>query len=391
MNSLNYCRLLISVALLTTPAFSDAPTESIQRTYTAADRKADLAKGIIRGIHLTGSAAASKKYREKFMRMVSETVVNAAIIDIKEETGFIYIPGVKPAIRVGASQPVMSDWKEWLAFLKEQGIYTAARIVVYKDNIYPRQNRAAAVKNVHGEIWFDRTKTTWLDPYSDEAQSYNLLVALEAAKLGFDEIQFDYIRFPTDGNLGMMRFSRPFGRTSSSDALVEFLRKARQLLHPMGVKLSIDVFGLTTTHNHGMGIGQQIGPMSEQVDFVCPMVYPSHYNPGEYGLKNPNDDPYKTIYFAMRDAKKSLGEQGLAKLRPYLQDFSLKGRGIRYGIKEVQDQIQASADQGILSWTLWNARCSYTWDAIRTPVTPKPLKTSSEPSVSPSTNSEISH
>ncbi len=368
MGSIPIARLLLILFFAGSASVADAPVESqVPPVRTVMERKAEIARGEIRAIHLTGSAAASKKYREKLKKMLDQTILNGVIIDIKEETGYIYIPGVSTAEKAGAYQRTMGDWKEWLAQLESEGVYAAARIVVNKDNIYPRKNLAAAVKNTHGEIWFDRTKTTWMDPYSNEAQRYNLLVALEAAKLGFDEIQFDYIRFPTDGSLNMMRFSQTFNKRTSAAAIVEFLMKAKQLLQPMGVKLSIDVFGLTTTGS-GMGIGQDMAAMSEQVDFVCPMVYPSHYNPGEYGLAIPNDAPYETITFAMREAKKMLG--GVSKLRPYLQDFSLKGRGKRYAAKEVRAQIQASADQGIVGWTLWNARCSYTLDALRDPVTP---------------------
>lgn len=242
--------------------------------------------------------------------------------------------------------------------------------MVFKDNIAPRKTPSLAVHNNNGELWFDRKHGTWLDPYNREAWRYILLIALEASKLGFDEIQFDYIRFPTDGALAAMHFSKPYSRTAASRALVDFLMEARQLLHPMGAKISIDVFGLTTSVNTGMGIGQLMGPMAEQVDFVCPMTYPSHYAKGEYGLANPNDQPYRTISLAMRGALKTLGPESAQKLRPYLQDFSLKGRGIPYRAKEVRAQIQAAADMNVLSWTLWNANCHYTLDAIRTPITP---------------------
>lgn len=357
------------------PLWADAPPEQAVPVRTADIRRDEIARGHIRAIHMTGAAAASLNYREKLHRMLNDTLINSVIIDIKEETGFVYIPGVAPAIRVGAYQPILSDWKGLLDDLHARGVYTVARMVVKKDNIYPRKVPATAVKNPLGEVWFDRTKTTWLDPYSDDAQTYNLLVALEAAKLGFNEIQFDYIRFPTEGHLQMMRFSKPLTRASASAALVGFLRKARQLLSPMGVKVSIDVFGLTTSDMTGMGIGQQLGPMSEQVDFVYPMVYPSHYNPGEYGLAVPNDSPYETISYAMRDAMRVLGPEAIHKLRPWLQDFSLRGRGKRYGAAEVRAQIQAAADQGIFSFALWNARCNYTWDAIRTPVVPAAIQT----------------
>jgi hypothetical protein len=312
--------------------------------------------------------AGSKKYRKHFDELLQTTVINAVVIDIKEFEGEVYIPGVSMAEKAGAYVPAMPDIGTWLADLKRQNVYTVARIVVFKDNIMPRKNKALAVKNPQGDLWYDRHRITWLDPYNTEAGRYNLLIALQAAKLGFDEVQFDYIRFPTDGSLSQMRFAKPYSKKEAPQALIGFLKQARQLLEPTGTKISIDVFGLTTTDNTGMGIGQLFAPMAEQIDFVCPMVYPSHYAKGEYGIPNPNDQPYKTISMAMHDALRALGPAQAWKLRPYLQDFSLKGRGIRYGKKEVRAQIQAAADQGVESWTLWNARCSYTLDAIKTPV-----------------------
>jgi hypothetical protein len=324
----------------------------------------------VRAIHLTASAAGSKKYRKKLDKMLQDTTLNAVVIDLKDEGGEVYVPGVKAVERAGSYRREIPDMASWVADLKKRQIYTVGRIVVFKDNILPRKNTALAVHNNNGEIWFDRKHTTWLDPYSPEAWRYILLIALEAAKLGVDEIQFDYIRFPTDGAIATMRFSKPYSRTAASRALVQFLTEAGQLLHPLGAKVSIDVFGLTTSVNTGMGIGQLMGPMAEQVDFVCPMTYPSHYAKGEYGLANPNDQPYRTISLAMRDALKTLAPQGTQKLRPYLQDFSLKGRGIPYRAKEVRAQIQAAADLHVMSWTLWNANCHYTLDAIRTPILP---------------------
>ena len=324
----------------------------------------------IHALHVTAWLAGSKKYRAHLNELFKTTVINAIVVDIKEYEGEVYIPGVKMAEKAGAYVPAIPDVAAWIADLKRQGIYTVARIVVFKDNIMPRKNKSLAVKNPQGELWYDRHHVTWLDPYNPEAGRYNLLIALEASKLGFDEVQFDYIRFPTDGTLKQMRFSHPYDKDAAPRALVSFLQQARQLLHPLGTKISVDVFGLTTTVTSGMGIGQRMSPMAEQVDYVCPMTYPSHYAKGEYGIPNPNDQPYKTIHLAMHDALKALGPSGQAKLRPYSQDFSLKGRGIHYGKKEVRAQMQAAADLGLPSWTLWNARCSYTLDAIKTPIIP---------------------
>jgi hypothetical protein len=321
----------------------------------------------IRAVHLTCWNAGSKKYREKLNERLKNSSVNALVIDIKEYHGEVYLPGVELVHQAGAYVNAIPDLADWVAELKKRGIYTIARVVVFKDNIYARKNRAAAVKNRLGEIWYDRNRVTWLDPYNKEAHRYNLVIAHAAARMGFDEIQFDYIRFPTDGNLKMIKYPGPHTRESASDALVTFLSEARRLLHPLGVKISIDVFGLVTSDNSGMGIGQLIVPMTEQVDYVCPMVYPSHYYKGEYGIPHPNAEPYRTIYYGMRDAIRTLGPQS-AKLRPWLQDFSLFG--VKYGPKEIRAQMQACADLGIQDWSMWNAGGTYTWSALETPAEP---------------------
>jgi hypothetical protein len=340
-------------------------TPSVQAgSVTATPQRA------LHAVHLTAPAAGSRKYRAKLEAMLTSTIVNSIVVDMKDEDGFVYVPGVKIAQRSGAYAAVVPDLQTWLADLKKRGIYTVARIVVFKDNRAPRANKSWGVHNLYGDLWYDRRKGTWLDPYNTESWRYNLLVALQAARCGFDEVQFDYIRFPTDGNLATSRFSRPFSRSTAPQALVRFLEEAAQLLHPLGAKISIDLFGLTTSVSTGMGIGQKLTVMAEPVDYVCPMTYPSHYARGEYGIPNPNDEPYKTVHLAMRDALRLLGPEGARKLRPYLQDFSLKGRGIPYRAKEVRAQIQAALDEGIANWTLWNANSHYTLEALRNPFFP---------------------
>lgn len=358
---------------------TDAVVPPEESTPPASHLTPSNAPSVVRGIHLTAAAAGSRKYREKLDRLFNETLINCVVIDLKDEGGEVHVPGVKMVERTGAYRRTIPDLAEWVASLKKRGIYTVGRIVVFKDNILPRKIPGAGVRNPNGDLWFDRKKITWADPYSQEAWRYNLLISLEAAKLGIEEIQYDYIRFPTDGMLSQMRFSKPYSKAAASQALVSFLGQARQLLHPLGAKLSIDVFGLTTTDQTGMGIGQLLRPMADQVDFVCPMTYPSHYAKGEYGLANPNDQPYKVIAFAMRDAQKVLGPEGAHKLRPYLQDFSLKGRGIPYRAKEVRAQIQAAADLGVMSWTLWNASCQYSWEALKEPVVAVPFVSTTTP------------
>ncbi|MHB9154608.1 MAG: putative glycoside hydrolase [Endomicrobiales bacterium] len=315
----------------------------------------------MRGIHLTAWVSGSSRHRAHLDQLLNETELNTAVIDIKEYEGEVYIPGFKKAEQYKTYVPAIPDIRAYLANLKSRGVYTVARLVVFKDNVLARHKPEWAVKDLSGNIWKDRRGNSWTDPYNREVWDYNLSLAEHAADLGFQEIQFDYIRFPSDGNIRTCQYSQKHSSTTSADALVGFLKEANRRLKPRGVSLSIDVFGLTTTVPHDMGIGQKIIEMTQWVDYVSPMVYPSHYARGEYGITDPNKAPYHTVYLGMAGAKKRLGEAA-GKLRPYLQDFSL---GHRYGEKEVRDQIQACYDNDIPEWLLWNPRCVYTRPALK--------------------------
>lgn len=176
---------------------------------------------------------------------------------------------------------------------------------------------------------------------------------------GFDEIQFDYTRFPSDGNMKNCVYTQKDSSSTHSGVITSFLHEAYSRLKPKGVNVSVDVFGLATTSTDDMGIGQKIVGMAKEVDFVSPMVYPSHYAEGEYGIPDPDAEPYKTLYISLNTAKKRMPAE---KLRPYLQDFSLKHH---YGAKEVRKQIQAAYDNGIGEWILWDPKCVYTAAALK--------------------------
>lgn len=315
----------------------------------------------VRGIHLTSWVAGSSKIRSAIDKLLDETELNAVVIDVKEYEGEVYIPGVTLANENKTFVKAIPDVKDYIASLKGRGIYTVARIVVFKDNLMAGKKPQWGVQSAEGGLWKDRKGNAWLNPYSKEAWSYNLDVAQRAVELGFDEIQFDYIRFPSDGNTRDCRYGTAYSSTTSQGALNGFLEEANRRLKPMGVNLSIDVFGLTTTAIHDMGIGQKILDMAKWVDFVCPMVYPSHYAKGEYGIADPDAAPYRTVFMSMSGARKRMGEVS-SKLRPYLQDFSLEHH---YGQKEVSQQIQAAYDNDIGEWLLWNPRCVYTKSALK--------------------------
>lgn len=339
----------------------DQNVTDVVTTTTTSDTKHEerVTERYIRGIHFTGWASGSEKSRKIAMDLFENTELNTAVIDIKESEGHVYIGGIKIVDANRAHVVAIPDIGEYISYLKSKGIYTIARIVVFRDDTITRKNPDLAVKNPDGTIWTDRKNVAWLDPYNKDAWDYNLQIAERAATIGFDEIQFDYIRFPSDGNTKNCRYSKPHCAAEASKALVGFLKEANRRLKAKDVKISVDVFGLTTTATDDMGIGQKIVEMTEWVDYVSPMVYPSHYEKGNYGIAEPNKEPYKVVYYAMEGALKRIPKR---KLRPWLQDFSCGG--YKYDKNAVRAQMQACYDNKVGSWLLWNAKSVYTREAL---------------------------
>lgn len=312
----------------------------------------------VKGMHLTTRAAASSFHKTRINDLLDTTELNAVVIDIKEIDGEISIKNVYGGLSYSKNLP---NVESYLNDIKNKGFYAIARIVVFRDNVMPRKKPELAVKNSDGTLWEDRNRLTWLNPYKKGSVDYILELAEKTADMGFDEIQFDYIRFPSDGRTKDCRYGVNHSSVTASAAIVDFLKQAHNRLSSKGIKLSIDVFGLTTTDKGDMGIGQKIVEMAEYVDYVSPMIYPSHYANGEYGIPNPNKEPYRTVYIALQGAKKRLPVE---KLRPWLQDFSL--RGVKYGPAELNAQIQACYDCDVKTWLLWNAACKYTKEGLKT-------------------------
>jgi len=318
----------------------------------------------VRGIHLSAWIAGSKKHRQKIKQLFAETELNTVVIAVKEYNGEVYIPGVKTAQEIGAYRAAMPDIRTFLDELKKDGVYTSARIVLFKDSIAATMRPEWAVRDASGNIWKNNKGTAWVDPYNRNTWEYNFAVAEACIDLGFEEIQFDYVRFPSDGEVSQCRYSQPHSSTTAINNLGDFLRAARKRLkEKRGANISVDVFGLTTAVEHDMGIGQNIVAMAKEADFICPMVYPSHYPKGSFGYRNPNSQPYPIVCKSMEKASRRLGLD-TGKLRPYLQDFSL---GYKYTSKEVREQIQACYDMDIPEWTLWNPRSSYSSEALLEP------------------------
>jgi len=317
----------------------------------------------VRGVHLSAWAASSFKLRKRIWDLLKTTEINTVVLAVKEYDGEVYVPGVPLAEKYGAYVNAIPDLEKYLAELKDSGVYRVARIVVFKDNILSQKRPDLAVQSPDGRVWKDFAGNSWLDPYNKEVWDYIFSIGERCVQLGFEEIQFDYIRYPSDGDIRQCRYSYAQHNSSSAARNLEnFLLAANKRLKPMGINLSIDIFGLIPSIEHGMGIGQSLVNMSRNIDYISPMVYPSHYSKGEYGISEPNREPYKVVHRTLSDAAKRLGVD-LPKLRPYLQDFSLFG--VHYGAEQVKAQIQACDDVGVKNWLLWNPNSKFTKEALK--------------------------
>jgi hypothetical protein len=325
----------------------------------------------VKGIHLTSWYAGSKKGRAKFEKLFAETELNTAVIDVKEVEGDVYLYDVLLDDEIDMYVPAISKPKAYLEYLKDRGIYTIARIVVFNDIRLAKERPDWMVKTAtpvpkalelgfQEDIWVDDMGRPWADPYNEDVWDYNIDVAIRAIELGFQGVQFDYIRFPSDGFTKWCRYSKPHTSTGSIAALAGFLERAHNRLKPMGAEISIDTFGLAGSNAGGMGIGQKLTHLLDYIDVLSPMMYPSHYAPMEYGIEDPNSAPYETVSRSAQDTLEMLKDTGV-ELRPWLQDFSL---GVRYTEEHVRAQIEALRDLGVDEWMLWNPSCRYTKKAL---------------------------
>lgn len=323
---------------------------------------------VVKAAYLTYYGVADKGIRGRVLDLLNRTELNGVVIDVKGDRGWIpYRTQVPLALENGAQGPVIiKEFDQMLADLKARGVYTIARIVVFKDNVLAHYKPEWAVIDTRtGQPWLDNERLAWLDPFREEVWDYAIAVAKEAAQKGFDEIQFDYVRFPTDGKLGAALYSRPNTRETRLPAIAGFLAKARRELAPMGVFVAADLFGYTAFNENDTDIGQRIEELAPHLDYFSPMVYPSGYHLGIPGTRNPVENPYKVVFESVKLIRKRSAHTPV-KVRPWIQDFRDYAFDRRpFGVKEVQAQAKAATDAGAQGWMLWNPRNSYTAEALR--------------------------
>jgi hypothetical protein len=311
----------------------------------------------VRGIHVTMALASLDGKIAEYLKLVDQGM-NTLELDIKDENGEIgFLPSSVPLARdVGAAKPYYKP-REAARLAHRKGVYLIGRVVTFEDPMLAAGKPELAIKNADGSVWKNQAGLGWTNPYDKRVWDYNVSIAEVAARAGFDEIQFDYVRFPTDGDISSIVYP---GKTTTPPGWViaEFVHYAAQRLKPLGVRISTDLFGLSATRD--LGIGQVPRRLAKYVDAIYPMVYPSHFGPGEYGLEEPNDAPGATVEWSLSDFRQEL-KKGKAELIPWLQDFSY---GRTYGLADVKAQIEAARLMGARGYLLWNTLGIYTPGAL---------------------------
>jgi hypothetical protein len=320
----------------------------------------------IRGIYLNAWAAGSTRRVEALLELARRTEINTFVIDIKDASGYVsHRTGVALAQESGATGQIrIRDLRGLLRRLRAEGIYPIARIVIVQDPILAAARPDMAIQDRNGGAFRDAKGFYWLNPYDRRVWDYHVDLAREMARMGFPEIQWDYVRFPDVPASEKARLVYPgAGDTPQYQAICDFLAYAREQLADEGVVVTADVFGVTTSASRDVGIGQIWESLIADVDVALPMVYPSHYWRGSFGYQSPNAYPYEVVKRALQDAlRRSAAVPGAGATRPWLQDFTL-GQP-RYGAPEVRAQIQAAYDAGIQEWILWNPGSRYTESAL---------------------------
>ena len=311
----------------------------------------------VKALYLTVYGAASKKLREAALETIAQNRMNALVIDVKGDRGIIpFKVDIPLAEEIGAQKLILiKDMPALMKSLKEKGLYLIARIVVFKDDPLAAARPQWAVKK-GGGVFRDREKLRWVDPFRREVWDYNLAIARAAAELGFDEIQFDYVRCPdTKGVV----FSQPSNQETRTRAVTGFLKAAHEALAPDNVMVAADIFGYVLWNLDDTGIGQKIDAAVNSVDVVSPMLYPSGYHLGLPNYRNPVQHPYKIVYLTLKRGQERTGVSPV-RFRPWLQAFrDYAFHGGDFGEERLQQQIQAAEKFGSSGWMFWNPRNIY--------------------------------
>lgn len=325
----------------------------------------------VKGVYVTPEVL---NLRFKFLLdLLDTTELNAVVVDIKNDDGFIVVENDSELLNSMTNQRLLIENFDYIfKTLKEHNVYMIARIVCFRDIRSVRSNESYGVHMPDGSLLKDSNGFTWMNPFNEEVWEYLTEVGRVCAKIGFDEVNFDYCRFSTDSKVKTAAYGKELTTENKEAAITGFVKYACENLKPLGLFVSVDVFGVVLSSTiDAAAVGQNYADMSSYLDYICPMVYPSHYSNGYYNIPVPDADPYALIYNAMLDSKKVLAvnvaKGRCAQVRPWLQSFTASWvRGhITYTGVEVKAQIQATYDAGYdAGWELWNAAGAYSKDGL---------------------------
>jgi hypothetical protein len=311
-----------------------------------------------KGVYLSVYGIGDRTLRTAALKLLETTELNALVIDLKGDRGLIpYRTAIAAAAGVGAQRVItIPNLPGLVTDLRQRGIYTIARIVAFKDNLLATGRPALAVRSRDGSIFRDREHLAWANPYSRDAWDYNIGIAIEAARAGFDEIQFDYVRFPDAPGLAYELPSTEQNRTAAIDG---FLNEAKHRLTPFNVFLAADVFGYVCWNVNDTNIGQKVDHLAGIIDYISPMLYPSSFQFGIPGYRSPVEHPYQIVRLSLEHARERTRLSSV-RFRPWLQafrDYAFGGRPFTAG--EIGAQIKAAEDFGADGWMLWNPQNRY--------------------------------
>ncbi|MFD2657793.1 putative glycoside hydrolase [Gracilibacillus thailandensis] len=333
----------------------------------------------VRGIYVTGHSAGGSRF-EELLDLIDSTDLNAMVIDIKEDHGYLTYKPEEELPYDGVAQNFMSDPKAVLKTLEEKGIYPIARVVVFKDSVLAKARPDLSFTK-NGEVWENGKEESFVSPFQKEVWEYNVEIAKMAAELGFKEIQFDYVRFPEgfekrdkeleydQGDYKDIELDEVKKRV---EAVTDFVAYAKKELESYNVDVSVDIFGYAATLEETPGIGQNFSRIADNVDVISSMIYPSHWTP-YFGIDKPDQEPYKLVNEYAKVENEVLGALDNPPVsRPWIQDFEApwlySGPTFQYGVEEVEAQIKALNENGIDEFLIWNAGNSYTEGVDYTPL-----------------------
>lgn len=318
----------------------------------------------VKSIYISSWVAATPSLFNPLIQFVDKSEINSVIIDIKDSTGNISFEiSDKNVVSLNNTQPRIQNIKKLIRELNERDIYVIGRLTAFQDSALAEVRPDLAFRRVdNGRVWRDKKGLAFIDPKKKESWDYLVDIARYSYQVGFDEINFDYIRYPSDGNISNINYNFSKGQTKPG-VLKKFYEHLDQELRTDNIPISADIFGLVTTSESDIGIGQIFEDILPHFDAIAPMVYPSHYSNGYFGLDNPNKNPYQVIYQSMSSAVQRSNDinEDPQKLRIWVQDFSL--HGVFYGEKEIRAQIKAMYDLGLDSYMVWDPKNKYTKSA----------------------------